>query len=236
MPASLEEAEALTRTFHPDLQAARFAVRQAEFDVKAAMGESLPTLNLEAGVSYGNDVFTSSPSNDENTSAQVGVSGSVPIWTGGRNDALVRQAQAVLDQRLAEVHDTARLLRQQTALAWANLEVARASIVAARQQIEAAQLAFEGVREEATLGARTTLDVLDAEQELVTAKVELVDSLRDEYVAAYELLAAVGSLTVEHLGLDVTRYDPNAYVAKVDDSPYTYERNESTEWSSRWKP
>lgn len=236
LPDSLEAALALTEAAHPRLVAARRAVRQAQFAVKQALGAALPTLNVTGGVSYENDLTTGTSTTGETLSAQVGLSGQVPLWTGGRNPSLVRAAQARLAQAQAELHDVARQLRQQTSVAWANLDVARASIRAAREQIEAARIAFEGVREEATLGARTTLDVLNAEQELNSARVSLVESLRDEYVAAYQLLAAVGRLTVAHLGLDVSPYDPDAYVEQVRAAPYDYPRDDSVAWSSPWRP
>jgi len=92
------------------------------------------------------------------------------------------------------------------------------------------------VREEATLGARTTLDVLDADQELQRARADLIQALRDEYVAGYSLLSAVGSLTAEHLGLAVEAYDPDDYPNEVARSPYEYPRDGTTEWSTRWRP
>jgi outer membrane protein len=105
------------------------------------------------------------------------------------------------------------------AAAWSELDVARASIVARREQERAAQIASEGVAEEARLGARSTLDVLDADQELLQAQAEVVQALRDEYVAAYALLRAMGLLTVEHLKLGIEPYNPDVYFSKVQSGP-----------------
>ena len=135
----------------------------------------------------------------------------MPLYTGGRNDSIVRQAQALLDQRRFELQDTGRTVTQEVAEAWAQLDVARASIVARREQAEAARIAAEGVAEEARLGARSTLDVLDADQERLQAEAEIVQALRDEYVAALRLLRAMGLLTVEHLKLGIETYDPDVY-------------------------
>ena len=100
-----------------------------------------------------------------------------------------------------------------------------------------AQIAFDGVREEATLGARTTLNVLDAEQELASARADLISAQRDEYVAGYNLLASVGALTVSHLGLDVTPYDPDVYrVEVIREDPYDYPRGEATQWAKPYRP
>ena len=97
--------------------------------------------------------------------------------------------------------------------------MARASIVARREQVEAARIAAEGVAEEARLGARSTLDVLDADQERLQAEAEVVQALRDEYVAAYALLRAMGLLTVEHLKLGIETYDPDVYFTQVQRGP-----------------
>ena len=117
----------------------------------------------------------------------------MPLYTGGRNDSLVRQAQALLDQRRFELQDEARTVTQEIGEALAQLEVARASIVARREQVEAATIAAEGVAEEARLGARSTLDVLDADQERLTAEAEVVRALRDEYVADLRAPAGHGA-------------------------------------------
>ena len=103
--------------------------------------------------------------------------------------------------------------------AWAQLVVARASIVARREQVEAARIAAEGVAEEARLGARSTLDVLDADQERLEAEAEVVRALADEYIATYGLLQAMGLLTVEHLKLGIETYDPDVNFTRVRDGP-----------------
>ena len=138
-------------------------------------------------------------------SARSRIEGTLPLYTGGLNDSVVRQAQALLDQRRYELQDEARTVTEAVANAWTQLDVARASIVARREQVEAARIAAEGVAEEARLGARSTLDVLDADQERLQAEAEVVRAMRDEYVAAYGLLQAMGLLTVEHLRLGVPR-------------------------------
>ena len=156
---------------------------------------------------------------DGATFSQVGIEGSMPLYTGGRNDSLVRQAQAVLDQRRFEVQDEARAVTQEVAQAWSELEVAQASIVARREQVEAARIAAEGVAEEARLGARSTLDVLDADQERLQAEAEVVQALRDEYVATYSVLQAIGLLTVAHLQLGIETYDPEVNFQRVRGGP-----------------
>lgn len=237
LPPSEAEAIALAEANHPALTAARAAVRQAEFQVKRAVGVRLPTVQLEGDAAYADgSVFTNDRATDQN-SVRVGLRGSVPLWSGGRNAAGVREAQARVAQAQSGVHETARQVRRNVSDAWSGLEVARMSITAAREQIRAAEIAFDGVRQEAALGARTTLDVLNADQELQRARATLIRALRDEYVAGYGLLAAVGSLTVAHLGLDLARYDPEAYTAQVRERPYDYPREgAAVEWASPLRP
>ncbi len=103
--------------------------------------------------------------------------------------------------------------------AWANIEAATAQIRATELQIRAAQIAFDGTREEATLGARTTLDVLDAEQELLDARAARIDAIATQYVAVYSLLSAMGLMTVDHLKLGIQTYDPAGYYNAVKSSP-----------------
>jgi outer membrane protein len=137
---------------------------------------------------------------------------------------------------MSQIHETARAVQEGVENAWTDLVTARVTIRAAREQVEASQLAFEGVTEEAKLGARTTLDVLDAEQELLNARTNVVASERDEYVAGYAVLAAVGRLTVRALGVDVAPYDPNENYAEVNAKRFGFDRDELTEWKSPIAP
>ncbi|MEC9435423.1 MAG: TolC family outer membrane protein [Pseudomonadota bacterium] len=236
LPATEAEAIALAEAAHPLLVAARYDVRQAEYEVKRALGGMLPTVDLEGDLAYSDGAVLIDGGTTDSNSASIGVRASVPLWSGGRNPSLVREAQARLAQRQALIHAIARQVRQQVSNSWSGLEVSRISITAARQQIRAAQIAFDGVKEEATLGARTTLDVLDADQELQLARADLYRSMRDEYVAGYTLLSSVGSLTVDHLGLDVARYDPKAYPAKVETVPNGWFQDESAKWEKGYRP
>ncbi|HKK35220.1 MAG TPA: TolC family outer membrane protein [Paracoccaceae bacterium] len=236
LPATEAEAIALADARHPDLQRARLEVERAEANVKVAISGLLPQVSLGADATYTDSTLFMDGRDNEGVDTRIGLNGRVPLWTAGRNPSAVREAQARVAEAQADVHAVARTIRRNVSNAWSGLQVARASIVAAREQIRAAQLAFDGVREEATLGARTTLDVLDADQELQRARADLIQALRDEYVAGYSLLSAVGSLTAEHLGLAVEAYDPDDYPNEVARSPYEYPRDGTTEWSTRWRP
>jgi outer membrane protein len=226
LAGSLEEAMRIGIERNPAIVAAQFAERAAVYDfdrARAAKGPSV-TVSGQVGAQRDNsgqtkrDVF-GNPQWDGEAFGQIAIDGSVPLYTGGLNDSLVRQAQALLDQRRYELQDEARTVTESVANSWTQLDVARASIIARREQVEAARIAAEGVAEEARLGARSTLDVLDADQERLQAEAEVVRAMRDEYVAAYGLLQAMGLLTVEHLRLGVTPYEPDVNYRRVQNGP-----------------
>ena len=123
--------------------------------------------------------------------------------------------------------NTSRAVNEAVGNAWANIDVARAQIGSMDEQIAAAQQAYDGVREEATLGARTTLDVLDAEQSLLEARADKITAEANLQLAHYQLLAAMGVLTVKDLQLGIPTYDPSAYYNAVRDAPYTSRQGES---------
>ena len=201
---------------NPRIIAAQFAERAAVYDFDRALAAK--GLSVSASVAVGAE-RENQQGWDSDAFGSVGLDASIPLYSGGRNDSLVRQAQSVLDQRRFELQDEGRAVTQEVAAAWYQLDVARASIIARREQVEAARIAAEGVAEEARLGARSTLDVLDADQERLQAEAEVVQALRDEYVATYALLQAMGLLTVEHLKLGIETYDPDVYFTKVQSGP-----------------
>ena len=130
-----------------------------------------------------------------------------------------RQAIADRDASRAQLYSTGRDVEEAVGSAYAQLRIAQASLVSTQEQVRAARVAFEGVREEATLGARTTLDVLDAEQELLDARAAQISAQVDETIAAYTVLASIGQLTARALGLAVPVYDPAAYYNMVRSAP-----------------
>ena len=219
LPRTIEEATSIGIRRSPQIISAQFNERVAVYDFDRALAAKGPSIAADAavGVRRGNSNVLRDW--DNQSFGEVGIRGSIPLYTGGRNDSLVRQAQAILDQRRFELQDTGRQVTQQVAAAWTELQVARASIVARREQAQASRIAAEGVTEEARLGARSTLDVLNAVQEQLLAEAEIVRALRDEYVAAYGVLQAMGLLTVEHLALGIETYDPDVNFVKVRPGP-----------------
>jgi outer membrane protein len=143
---------------------------------------------------------------------------SVPLYQGGVEYANIRQSKETVGQKRLDL-ETARDQAQATVVqSWGQLEAAKAQIQATQSQVTAAEIALNGVREEARVGQRTTLDVLNAQQELVNDRVALVSAQRDRVVASYTLLSSVGGLSAQRLGLNVPTYDPVTHYIQVRDS------------------
>jgi outer membrane protein len=215
LPRSLGAATEVSRDRHPAILASQFNADTAAFNVKIIEGELLPSVTLEGNVSRSwNDGFNSQ---GDETNATILGRISIPLYEGGQVYSRVRQAKETLGQRKIEV-DTARDQVQAALIsAWGSLEAARAQIVAARSGVEASQLALEGVIEEQRVGQRTTLDVLDAQNVLIDARVALVRADRDAVVASYAVLSAVGRLSSEDLSLQVATYKPEKHYKQVRD-------------------
>lgn len=214
LPASEEDALALALAESPVLRAAQFAARAAEYDAKVAVGDLLPQVDLRAEYDRGFDTSTFvSNTEEKRVVAQL----TIPLYQAGVAGSVVRQSRQVKRQRVLEVMDAERLVEQNVRNAWESLREAQSRIRADEEQVKANAIALEGVRQEADVGSRTTLDVLDAEQEYLDSQVSLVTSQRDEVVAAYGLLASVGRLSAMDLGLAVAYYDPEEHYNRVRD-------------------
>lgn len=216
-PAQVERDVATARAFavrrHPSILAAQHGVSAAELTMRRAEAALNPTVRLQ-----GNLGFDDEGENSQALSLTYGGS----IYQGGQLESLIRQAQARRDAARSGLLVTTEGISQNLGNAYAILQVARASSQASDLQIVASRTAFRGVREEATLGARTTLDVLNAEQELLDAQAAKISAQADEVIATYRVLSAMGLLTAEHLNLGVQTYDPAAYYNLVRDAPATY--------------
>ncbi len=212
---SVDEAKAIAVRSHPEMQAVQHDVAAAELNVQRADAAKRGTVRLRGGLNR-----TQVPSADTSTNGgSLSLEATVPIYQGGRLNALVRQAMARRDAARSGLHITRHQVQQNVGNAFAQLRVSRASRDASERQIRAATVAFRGVREEAAVGSRTTLDVLNAEQELLDARSGLIGVQTDEFIAAYAALASMGLLTAKHLNLPVQQYDPTAYYKLVKDAP-----------------
>lgn len=207
---TLDAARSVALRTHPAIRQAQREVKAAELTVARARANLNPTLSAQANLSVDQDGL------QENG---FGLSFRQTIYSGGALSSALRQSMANRDASLAGLKQRGVEVAENVGTVWSNLDVADASITATEQQIAAAQIAFDGVREEASLGARTTLDVLDAEQDLLDARAARLSALAQRYIGIYQLLSSMGLLTVDHLELGIPTFDPAAYYNAVRRAP-----------------
>jgi outer membrane protein len=216
-PSNLPAAIGAASTIHPSVTTAQYNIDVAQMQVKVSEGALYPTLSVQGNYTK-NYLAAGTLNTMESYNASVLGQLSVPIYQGGAEYSLIRQAKETLGQKRIDF-DTARDQARQTVVqAWGQLDAAKANIDATQAQVQASEIALNGVREEARVGQRTTLDVLNAQQELVNARVALVGAQRDRVVASYSLLAGVGRLSPQVLGLRVPVYDAATHYGQVRDS------------------
>lgn len=209
---SLEDAQAVAARTHPSIRQAQHDVAVADLNVARGKASMTPNLTARASLSVDNDGLDAQ---------SLGLNMTQTLYAGGRLSALYRQALAGRDASRAGLHQTSLLVAQSVGNAWSSLLVSAASIEASGLQITAAQTAFEGVRDEAALGARTTLDVLDTEQDLLDARASRLQAEARRYTGVYVLLSTMGLLTVDHLQLGIPTFDPAGYYNAVKRAPAT---------------
>jgi len=214
LPKSREAALAMSQREHPAVAAALHGVDQQLLQVKAIESELYPTIGVTASLSRRYD--TQSPGSDLWQGSIVGRL-SVPIYEGGATYSRVREAKETLTSQRVTVDTQRERVRQLVVSMWGALESTKAQINAAEAQVKAAEIALSGVREEAKVGQRTTLDVLNSQQDLLDARVALVTAQRDRVVASYNVLAAIGRLSLRTLGVSVAAYDPKVHYGQVRD-------------------
>ena len=214
-PNVLAKAVAQGQANSPSVLAAMYGVDVAVLAVKISEGALYPNLTLTASASQGtNPAFEVA----RQTAASVLGTFTVPIYQGGSEYSAIRQSKETLGQQRLNLDINRDQARATVVQSWGQLDAAKAQIEATTAQVNAAEIALNGVREEARVGQRTTLDVLNAQQELVNARVALVTAQHDRVVASYTLLAAVGGLSMPRLGLDVLIYDPQVHYQQVRDA------------------
>lgn len=214
IPSSLEAAKSIALRTHPTVLRMQKLAKIAELNVYRAEAAMKPTFSISGTVTG-----TGTAGSTGGNSATLNLKGTAPIYQGGKLTSAHRQALALEEKARSDIQLAGLLVSQNATRFWAQLQIARASITARQKEVRASRVALRGIREEADLGARTTLDVLDAERELVQAETDLVAARRDEYVAVYSLLSAMGLLTVNHLQLGIKTYDPNVNYNKVSTAP-----------------
>jgi outer membrane protein len=215
LPRSLPGAVDLSLTENPNVTAAMFGIDVSFLQVKVSEGALLPTVTLQGSVQQSYEqTLTFYRQFGASAVAQL----NVPIYQGGAEYSLIRQSKETLAQQRLNLELVRDTTRSNVVTAWGQLVAGKAQVASAQSQVSASEIALNGVREEAKAGQRTTLDVLNAQQALVNARVALVTAQHDRVVASYAVLNAVGRLAPQVLGLKTNVYDPSVHYHQVRDS------------------
>jgi outer membrane protein len=217
LPRALPGAVDLGLTQNPNVTAAMFGIDVSYLQTKINEGALLPTVTLQGSVQQSYEqTMTIYRSFGASAIAQL----SIPVYQGGAEYALIRQSKETLAQQRLFLEQTRDQTRANVVTAWGQLVAGKAQVASAQSQVTASEIALNGVREEAKAGQRTTLDVLNAQQALVNARVALVTAQHDRVVASYAVLNAVGRLSPQVMNLATTVYDPSVHYHQVRDSWY----------------
>jgi outer membrane protein len=217
LPATLPGAVELSLVENPNVTAAMYGIDVNFLQVKVNEGALLPTVTMQASVQQ---AYEQSLQVYRSFGASAIAQVSVPIYQGGAEYSLIRQSKESLGQQRLVLEQTRDQTRANTVTAWGQLVAGKAQVASAQAQVTASEIALNGVREEAKAGQRTTLDVLNAQQALVNARVALVTAQHDRVVASYGVLTAVGRLSPQVMNLATTVYDPSVHYHQVRDSWY----------------
>lgn len=238
LPPTARAAEDIGVATHPSIRAARSAERAAVYNIRVINADKLPTVRfgstLDGNLTDTTDGFDSRFNTQ--ITAGVNVTLNAPLYQGGQVDSRIRQAQHIAGQRRAEYHVAVREVQRSINVAWQQFVTARGAIEAGKEQVIAAKLAFDGIREELVVGSRATIDVLNAEQALLNARVSLVNSVRQFNVAAYTLLSAMGLLGPDFFGIAPVRGGEAGVAAVEPLSPYGVVNNPEAAWRFPWRP
>lgn len=222
LPNTVEDSVAIALNNNPDIASAALNAQAANVDINVAKAARLPKVSAVVNGSYNNFLGSQKSGipgttlDQSTTSAAAGLQMQLPLFTAGRSAAQVRQAQSRTSQALEQYIEVERNVIAQTRGAFAAWQANNRIITASDQAVQANALSLEGVRAENSVGTRTILEILNAEQEYLNAQVDLVSARRNAYVAAFSLLAAMGKAEARDLGLDGgTLYDPNENYNRV---------------------
>jgi outer membrane protein len=211
IPKSLAEAQAIAVQENPLVVSSLYNEQAARHVVDQIRGRLLPQVSLEAGL---NDEYNSSGvSFKRSTLVQGRVA--VPLYDGGQTHAEIRQAKQRHLGRIQSIGATRSLVQQALTTAWSQLEAAKSRVELGNDGIRSSNIALKGVRDEEAIGQRSLLDVLNAEQDIITARVALIFARRDVVIASYQVLSQLGRLNAEELGLGTLVYDPTVHYEEV---------------------
>jgi hypothetical protein len=212
LPETLAEATRLARSNNPQLQAAYYNERAGSAAIDVAKAAGRPSVSLQGTLAGSRDTILGVSETDQATiAAQL----SIPIFSGGLNASRVRQAKNAKTRLAFETRDTERAVDQTITQVWARMDAARRIVKTSRRQVAAAEVAFEGVTLEQQVGTRTQLDVLDAEQETLNARLTLINAERDFDASVFQLLSAIGVLDADGIDLPIATYDPDVYLSDI---------------------
>jgi outer membrane protein len=224
IPKTLDDAVDKAKKYNPQIISAEYGTKVSENDINLALGALLPTVNLSGAISRTDNnydkVFNQSFATDSTTDQVVRLSVSIPLYQGGDEYSKIRQAKDNKDAAIDGLESTKSFIISAVTSSWKDLNTARANIDANNKAVKAARFALESIREEQAAGTRTTLDVLDQEQELFIAQVNLANAKRNEVIALFNLLTTMGELTAKNLKLDVKLHDPNKHLEEVKYKPF----------------
>jgi len=216
IPANLDAVTSVAGTASPNVVSARFAELAARHTVKLITGELLPSVNLQVSGTRSAGGSGGARTDSGSITGQI----VIPLYQAGLTSSRVRQAKQIVQQRHQDIIEARRAAIEAATQAWHALKTAQAQIRAFQSAARANAIALDGVRQEAAAGLRTVLDVLDAEQELFDARVNLVRAERDEFVTSYQVYQAMGRLTAINLKLPVRKYDPTIHYRRVKYLPW----------------
>jgi outer membrane protein len=215
LPATLSKSVELGLTENPNVTAAMFGVDVSFLQVKVNEGALFPTVTLQTSVQQS---YEQTMTIFRTFGASAAVQLSVPVYQGGAEYSLIRQSKETLAQQRLNLEQLRDQTRANVVTAWGQLVAGKAQVASAQAQVTASEIALNGVREEAKAGQRTTLDVLNAQQALVNARVALVTAQHDRVVASYSVLTTVGRLSPQVMNLPTMTYDPSVHYQQVRDS------------------
>ncbi len=212
IPSTEDESVALAMDAGPRAVSAQNRITAANYGVNSAIAALLPQVNLVGYIQYQQDLQVPT---DQYYQYGVRLQATVPIYQNGSEWSAVRQAKELVGQRRNELDSARRTAAENVIRSWRNLDSARSRVVSFQAQVKANEVALNGVRQEALVGSRTTLDVLNAEQELLNSQVNLISARHDVQVNYYGVLSGIGRLTARTLGLPVEYYDEEKYYKEV---------------------
>src|SRR5579871_6247963 len=212
LPVTLREATGLALVENPNVTSAMYGIDVNFLTVKINEGALLPTLALQATVQR---AWQPNITTLKSFTASALVQASVPVYQGGAEYSLIRQSKETLEQQRLVLEQTRDQARADLVTAWGQLVAAKSQVAATQSQVEASEIAYLGTTKEAQVGQRTVIDILNAQQTLVNARLALVTAQHDRVVASYAVLSAIGRLSPKILGLVATSYDPSVHYQQV---------------------